>query len=110
MWFSILGMGMIIGVAAVVTVFAIGHGHAYNTTREIPWGILISTYIFFAVSCSGLCLVSSLGHVFGIEQFHASARRAIILAIVMLLCGFGVIAMELENEALNDSYFQEKNL
>jgi molybdopterin-containing oxidoreductase family membrane subunit len=34
--------------------------------------------------------------VFGIEEFHASARRAIILAIIMLICGFGVIAMELE--------------
>jgi len=95
LWFSILGVGMIIGLAAVIAVFVLGHGHVYNTTREIPWGILISAYVYFAVSCSGLCLISSLGHVFGIDQFHASARRAIILAIVMLICGFGVIAMEL---------------
>ncbi|OHB24585.1 MAG: hypothetical protein A2X84_05865 [Desulfuromonadaceae bacterium GWC2_58_13] len=95
LWFGILVMGMIAGLVGVVSVFVMGHGHVYNTTREVPWGILISTYVFFAVSCSGLCLISSLGHVFGIEQFHASARRAIILAIVMLICGFGVIAMEL---------------
>ena len=96
LWFAILGLGMLIGLAGVIAVFALGHGHVYNTSREVPWGILISAYVFFAVSCSGLCLISSLGHVFGIDQFHASARRAIILAIVMLLSGFGVIAMELD--------------
>jgi len=95
-WFLLLGGGMLIGLAAVIAVFTLGHSHVYNTSREVPWGILISSYVFFAVSCSGLCLISSLGHVFGIEQFHASARRAIILAIIMLVCGFGVIAMELE--------------
>lgn len=94
-WFVILGLGMLVGVAGVIAVLVKGHGQVYNTSRELPWGILISSYIFFAVSCSGLCLVSSLGHVFGIDQFHASARRAIMLAIIMLLCGFGVIAMEL---------------
>lgn len=97
LWFGVLILGMFAGVSAVIAVFTMGHGHAYNTTRELPWGILISSYIFFAVSCSGLCLISSLGHVFGIEQFHASARRAIILAIVMMLCGFGIIGMELTN-------------
>jgi len=95
-WFIVLGLGMLIGLASVIAVFTLGHSHVYNTSREVPWGILISAYVFFAVSCSGLCLISSLGHVFGIEQFHASARRAIILAIIMLVSGFGVIAMELE--------------
>jgi len=96
LWYGLLGVGILIGLVSVLAVFFLGHSHVYNTTREIPWGILISAYVFFAISCSGLCLISSLGHVFGIEQFHASARRAIILAVIMLLCGFGVIAMELE--------------
>jgi Ni/Fe-hydrogenase subunit HybB-like protein len=95
--FSVLGLGMVLGLMSVGYVLIVGHSHAYNLTRQIPWGILISTYVFFAVSCSGLCLVSSLGHVFGIKEFEAIGKRAILVAILTLLTGFGVIAMELNH-------------
>lgn len=97
LWFSLLGLGMLVGAAAAMMVLIKGHSHMYNVTREIPWGILISTYVFFVVSSTGLCLVSSLGHVFGIEQFELIGRRAILLAIITLLTGFGTIAMEINH-------------
>jgi molybdopterin-containing oxidoreductase family membrane subunit len=97
LWFSLLGLGMLVGAAAALMVLIKGHAHMYNVTREIPWGILISTYVFFVVSSTGLCLVSSLGHVFGIEQFELIGRRAILLAIITLLTGFGTIAMEINH-------------
>jgi len=97
MGFSVLGLGMVLGLMSVGYVLIVGHSHAYNLTRQIPWGILISTYVFFAVSCSGLCLVSSLGHVFGFKEFEAIGKRAILVAILTLLTGFGVIAMELDH-------------
>jgi Ni/Fe-hydrogenase subunit HybB-like protein len=95
--FSLLSLGMLIGLISIGYVLKVGHSHAYNLTRQIPWGILISTYVFFAVSCSGLCLVSSLGHVFGIKEFEVIGKRAILAAILTLLTGFGVIAMELDH-------------
>ena len=95
--FSLLGAGMIAGLVSVGYVLMVGHAHAYNLSRQIPWGILISTYVFFAVSCSGLCLVSSLGHVFGVQEFEVIGKRAILVAILTLLTGFGVIAMELDH-------------
>lgn len=97
LWFSLLGLGMLVGAAAALMVLIKGHAHMYNVSREIPWGILISTYVFFVVSSTGLCLVSSLGHVFGIEQFELIGRRAILLAIITLLTGFGTIAMEINH-------------
>lgn len=97
LWFSLLGLGMLVGAAAAMLVLIKGHAQMYNVTREIPWGILISTYVFFVVSSTGLCLVSSLGHVFGIEQFELIGRRAILLAIITLLTGFGTIAMEINH-------------
>lgn len=96
-WFALLGAGMITGAVAVAMVLVKGHAHVYNVSRDIPWGILISTYVFFVVSSTGLCLVSSLGHVFGIEQFEIIGKRAILLAIITLLTGFGTIAMELNH-------------
>ncbi len=94
-WVGLLAIGVIIGIVGVGNVLLNGHSAVYNVTREIPWGILIATYVFLVVSSTGLCLVSSLGHVFGIEKFEFIGKRAIILAILTLLCGFGAIGMEL---------------
>jgi molybdopterin-containing oxidoreductase family membrane subunit len=90
-------IGILAGIMAVIYVLSVGHQHAYNLTREIPWGILIAAYVFFVVSSTGLCLVSSLGHVFGFKQFEQIGKRAIVLAIITLLTGFGTIAMELNH-------------
>jgi molybdopterin-containing oxidoreductase family membrane subunit len=97
LWFSLLGLGMLVGAGTALMVLSKGHAHMYNVSREVPWGILISTYVFFVVSSTGLCLVSSLGHVFGIEQFELIGRRAILLSIITLLTGFGTIAMEINH-------------
>ncbi len=97
LWIGLLVIGVVIGIAGAGNVLLNGHSEVYNVTREIPWGILIATYVFLVVSSTGLCLVSSLGHVFGIEKFDFIGKRAIILAILTLLCGFGAIAMELNH-------------
>ena len=97
LWFGLLSAGVVIGIIGALNVLINGHAHVYNVTREIPWGILIATYVFLVVSSTGLCLVSSLGHVFGIEKFEFIGKRAIILAIIPLLCGFGTIGMEINH-------------
>lgn len=87
----------IIGVAAGLHAMYIGYSHAYNVSREVPWGILISTYVFFVVTSTGLCLVSSIGHVFGIKDFMPIAKRSVFLSIVTIIAGFTVIFFEIEN-------------
>jgi molybdopterin-containing oxidoreductase family membrane subunit len=96
-WFALLGAGMLTGLLGVGAVLLHGHAEVYNVTSEIPWGMLIATYIFLVVSSTGLCLASTLGHVFGIEHFEFIGKRAILLAILTLVCGFGAIAMELNH-------------
>lgn len=90
---------MIVFVASFTTLHAlnIGYRHAYNVTREMPWGILISTYIFFVVTSTGLCIVSSIGHVFGVKDFMPIAKRAVFMSIVTIIAGFTVIFFEIEN-------------
>lgn len=75
----------------------IGYREAYGVTREVPWGILIATYIFFVVTSTGLCIVSSIGHVFGVKDFMPIAKRAVFLSIVTIMAGFTVIFFEIEN-------------
>ena len=96
LWIVLLVTMTGLGFWAIVAGFVRGHEVTFNTGTGVPWGILIAGYVFLVVSCSGMCLVSSLGHVFGIERFEPLARRAIFLAIVLLLSGFLVIASDLE--------------
>lgn len=72
-------------------------GHAsFNTSSDgVNWGMAISTYVFFALTSSGLTMIASLATVFGFKQFYPIARRCIFLAIITLVSGFAVLALEL---------------
>lgn len=72
-------------------------GHAsFNTSSDgVNWGMAISTYVFFALTSSGLTMIASLGTVFGFKQFMPIAKRCIFLAIITLVAGFAVLALEL---------------
>jgi len=89
-------------IVSFVALFFIGvgiylvHGHhAYNVTREHPWGLLIAVYVFFVVSSTGLCIVGSLGDVFGFKDYMEISKRAIFGSIVTIMAGFAVIAFEI---------------
>lgn len=99
-FYVLLGIGVIIvyaGSLGALDAVRIGYRHAYGVSREVPWGILISTYIFFVVTSTGLCIVSSIGHVFGVTNFMPIAKRAVFLSIVTIVAGFTVILFEIEN-------------
>ncbi|HBI14443.1 MAG TPA: polysulfide reductase [Desulfobulbaceae bacterium] len=93
---ALSGLLALVGIAFGVHTFFVGHEHAYGVTREVPWGLLIAVYVFFVVSSTGLCLVSSIGHVFNVEAFKPIAKRSVFLAIVTIVAGFVVIAFEIE--------------
>lgn len=85
----------LIAFGLIGTLFLLFKGHhIMGTSQQFPWGLLISTYVFFVVSSTGLCLVSSIGHVFGIAPFHAVAKRSVVLAIITLMAGFLVMGIE----------------
>src|SRR3990167_3506569 len=72
-------------------------GHAsFNTSSDgVNWGMAISTYVFFALTSSGLTMIASLGTVFGFKQFLPIAKRCIFLSIITLVAAFSVLALEL---------------
>ncbi|PKN18449.1 MAG: polysulfide reductase [Deltaproteobacteria bacterium HGW-Deltaproteobacteria-6] len=92
-------------VSGVYSLFIAGSRHAYGTFREIPLALLIATYIFFVVASTGLCLVSSIGHVFGNRDFLPIAKRSVLLALITIISGFLVIGLEIENPFRMMIYF-----
>ncbi len=87
------GIGLSFGIHSLV----VGHDHTFGTSREVPWGILISPYVFFACLSTGLCIVSSLGQVFGIETFQPIIPRTVFLALITMATGLMCITLELES-------------
>lgn len=94
---GVLALLSLAGVAAGVHSLYVGHEHTFGVSRGVPWGILIAAYVFFVVTSTGLCIVSSVGHVFGFENFNPIAKRAVFLSIATIVAGFLVIAFEIEN-------------
>ena len=96
---AVIAMGLlaVLGIAAGLHAFFLGHEQTFGTTREVPWGMLIGAYVFFVVTSTGLCIVSSIGHVFGFKNFDPIAKRAVFLSIATIVAGFLVIAFEIEN-------------
>ncbi len=92
-----LGLITLIGIGAGIHSLYVGHEHTFGVSREVPWGILIGAYVFFVVTSTGLCIVSSIGHVFGFKNFNPIAKRAVFLSIATIIAGFLVIAFEIEN-------------
>lgn len=86
-----------IGISFGVHALVLGHGETFNTTREVPWGLLIASYVFFASMSTGLCIAASLGQVFGIKVFEPIIERTLFLAVVTIAAGLMSISLELEN-------------
>ncbi len=93
----LFGAIALIGYVIGIDGFFKGYHHVYGVTRQVPWGLLISAYIFCVVTSTGLCLVSSIGHVFGYEPYMPVAKRAVFLSITFMLGGFTIIFFDIEN-------------
>ncbi len=91
------GLLLLAGLGVGVYGFLVGHEHVYNNTREVPWGLLISTYAFFAITSTGLCLLAAISHVFGGNKIAPLANRMVWLSLITIISGFLVIGMEIEN-------------
>ncbi len=63
--------------------------------HEIPWGLMVSNYVFWVGTSCGLCIIASFGLVFGIERYEPIARRALFMAIITIIFGMASIMLHL---------------
>ena len=59
-------------------------GYVYPNETEIPWTELIVIYPYITGLVAGAFVVSSLHHVFGLEQFKAVSRFALLTALCFM--------------------------
>ena len=60
-------------------------GYVYPNETVIPWSLLIVVYPYITGLVAGAFIVSSLYHVFGMQQFRPVARFALLTALCFLL-------------------------
>ena len=92
---ALFGLLLATGVVVGLVGFFVGHEHVYNVSREVPWGLMISTYAFFAITSTGLCLLAAISHVFGGNRLAPLANRMVWLSLITILSAFVVIGMEI---------------
>lgn len=96
-----IGMMLLGGIAGTIGLAWVFHdlwrfGHAaFNTSSDVAWGAPIAFYLFFLLSSSGLSILASADSVFGISTFYPIAKRCVFLAIITLVAGFTILALEI---------------
>jgi Ni/Fe-hydrogenase subunit HybB-like protein len=94
---GIAGIFLLLSLAAGFHAKYVGAMHLFGTSRAVVWGILIATYIFFAVISTGIGLVASIGHVFGVKAMIPIAKRAVYLSVITIFAGFYIMFFETES-------------
>lgn len=93
----IMSLFVIAGLTAGVYATMTGHHIAYNISREVPWGILTSSFAFFAITSTGLCLIGAISHAYGVTPLRPLGSRAVYLAIISTVTGFMLFAFSVES-------------
>ncbi|HAK89909.1 MAG: hypothetical protein A2X55_00525 [Nitrospirae bacterium GWB2_47_37] len=93
-WISLLLAFIVLG-AFVVGLSFIEGAEILEISPHISWSMLVAVYVFFVVSGSGMCIVTSLGHVFGIKRFELISKRGVFFASTAIIAGLLAILLHL---------------
>jgi len=93
-WLSTLSIGLLGGLFTAYKLITEGLG-VLGGNDIVIWPLPIATYIFFALTSTGLTFVASMPLVFGMKQFETIAKRAVFLGIATLLAAFAALSMDL---------------
>ena len=88
-------LGLLAGFIAIGCIFLLGHAHTTNTSDLVPWGIQITTYVYFVLVSTGCTFVNFFGEIFHEEEYRPYASRVMFLAIVTALAAFISLATEM---------------
>lgn len=86
-----------VGIAFAAHALVIGHDHVFGTSRDVPWGLLIAPYAFFACLATGLSILSALGQVFSLSALKPLVQQMTFLAIIAMAAALFAIGLEVES-------------
>lgn len=93
-WLVFFALLTAVGCVGAVTLVTQGHGVLGNT-QFVTWGLLISSYEFFAASSTGVCMIIAFSFIRGIEPLAGVVKTMLVLAASLMVGGFSIIGLEL---------------
>jgi molybdopterin-containing oxidoreductase family membrane subunit len=93
-WVSFLLAFIVLGAFVVGLSFVEG-AEILEISPHISWSMLVAVYVFYVVAGSGMCIVTSLGHVFGIKRYELISRRGVFFASIAIISGLLAILLHL---------------
>jgi len=92
---ALISTGLFLIYLYGVSNFLVHGHHAFGTTREHPWGFLVSAYEFFVAISMGLIAIASSALFFDIEELKPLVKRMLIFGFLSLISGFSVFLLEI---------------
>jgi len=89
---GVLLIGLLIGLYRIMIV---GHS-TLASSDNIPWNLFIVLYAYF-ISSIGLSYIASFGIMLGFKQFDVIARRALFLALVLIVVAMASVIVDMGN-------------
>lgn len=83
-----------VGLYAAFTILIQGQS-TLAATNFVPWNIFVTAYLYFVVIGSGICIISAVGHLSGLDYFKPIGFRATALAIIFLVVGMLGILLDI---------------
>ncbi len=96
-WTVALTLALVAGLVSVAHMLVLGHGRSFNVTREIPWGILVSSYEYLMILSAGLMLWVSFEWLGGRHEGRWLQQRGLVLAALCMVGGFSLMLAELNH-------------
>ncbi len=108
-WYLLLGTIFLLGLYTFGRFIFMGHDAVFHSDDNVPWTLMLASYIFFILLSTGLTLIASLYTVFNIQRYRVIAKRAIFLAIASLIAGLLSEVAELGSPLNLYNYFLTPN-
>jgi molybdopterin-containing oxidoreductase family membrane subunit len=108
-WIVLLAIALLGGLVTAYKVLTVGHV-IYGGNDVLFWTLPLATYMFFALTSTGLTFVASIPLVFGIKRYEPVAKRAVFLAIAALIAAFVSLLLETGSPLNMINYLTSPNL
>jgi Ni/Fe-hydrogenase subunit HybB-like protein len=91
---AFLGVGMGLFITSFLVAYLKGQ-QVWGVSNIIPWGQLITFYIFFIGLSAGAIIISSLSYVFKREAYEPIGRMAVLMGILLMMGAMSFVLVDI---------------
>ena len=91
---ALLGVGMALFITSFLVAYLKGQ-QVWGISNIIPWGQLITFYIYFIGLSAGAIIISSLSYVFKRKTYEPIGRMAVLMGILLMMGAMSFVLVDI---------------